>query len=77
VISIEQATYYETLLNTLPEDESIEFGDGVHSTMATKITWGWIRKGTDKPIDTTASRTRINLLGSGELRDHEGHHWVL
>ncbi|GAO99005.1 hypothetical protein Cva_01676 [Caedimonas varicaedens] len=54
-------------MNTLPENEPIEFGDGVHSTMATKITWGWIRKGTDKSIDTTASRTCINLLGSVSL----------
>lgn len=59
--------YYENLLNTLPEDEPVEFGDGVHPTMATKITYGWIRTGTDKPISTTASRTRINLMGSINL----------
>jgi hypothetical protein len=40
--------YYENLLNTIPEDEPIEFGDGVHPTMATKITYGWIKKGTDR-----------------------------
>lgn len=59
--------YYENLLNTLPEDEPVEFADAVHPTMATKITYGWIRKGTDKLIATTASRTRINLLGSINL----------
>jgi hypothetical protein len=32
--------YYEDLLNTLPEDEPVEFGDGVHPTMATKATYG-------------------------------------
>ncbi len=59
--------YYEDLLNTLPEDEPIEFADAVHPTMATKITYGWIRKGQDKQIATIASRTRINLLGSINL----------
>ena len=34
---------------------------------ATKIGYGWIRKGTDKLIETTASRTRMNLLGSISL----------
>ena len=58
---------YESLLNTTPEDEPIEFGDGVHPTMATKVTCGWIRKGQDKPIATTASRTRMNLFGSINL----------
>lgn len=58
---------YEKLLNTTPEDEPILFGDGVHPTMATKATCGWIRTGTNKPIATTASRTRVNLMGSLNL----------
>ena len=59
--------YYETLLNTLSEDEPIEFGDGVHHTMATKITYGWIRTGKCHSIATQASRTRMNLMGSINL----------
>ena len=31
--------------------------------MATKVSYGWIRKGTDKLISAAASRTRLNLLG--------------
>ena len=58
---------YERLLNTIPEDEPIEFGDGVHPTMATKVTYGWIRTGVNKPIATIASRTRLNLMGSINL----------
>ena len=58
---------YEKLLNTLPEDEPVEFGGGVHPTMATKVTYGWIRKGQTKTIPTTASRTRMNLMGSMNL----------
>jgi transposase len=59
--------YYEKLLNTLSEEEPVEFGDGVHPTMATKVTYGWIRVGTHKLILTTASRTRVNLMGSINL----------
>lgn len=58
---------YEDLMNTTPEDEPILFGDGVHPTMATKVTYGWIRKGTDKLIPTTASRSRMNVLGAINL----------
>lgn len=67
----EQEKFIETyleLVTTTPKDEPILFGDGVHPTMATKITYGWIRKGTDKPIATTASRTRMNLMGSINLQ---------
>lgn len=65
--------FYETLLNTVDEDEPIEFGDGVHPTMATKITYGWIRQGHkhEKSISTTASRTRMNLMGSINLETME------
>lgn len=59
--------YYQELLNTRLEDEPVEFADAAHPTMATKINCGWIRKGQDKLINTTASRTRMNLLGSINL----------
>ena len=35
--------------------------------MATKVTYGWIRTGLCKPTLTTASRTRVNLMGSINL----------
>ena len=41
--------------------------DSVHPTQATKITYGWIKTGTEKAIHTTASRTRINIVGAIEL----------
>lgn len=58
---------YEKLLTETPEDEPVLFGDGVHPTMATKVTYGWIKTGTSKPIATTASRTRMNLMGALNL----------
>lgn len=59
---------YEELLQTTLEDEPILFADGVHPTMATKVACGWIKRGTDKPIATTASRTRMNLMGAINLQ---------
>lgn len=58
---------YNLLMKTTPEDEPIEFGDGVHPTMATKIGRGWIRTGQEKLIKTIASRSRINYFGSINL----------
>lgn len=59
--------FYQKLKEETHENEPIEFGDGVHPTMATKITYGWIKKGQEKPIATTASRSRMNLFGSLNL----------
>lgn len=58
---------YNNLKENKPENEEIFFIDGVHPTMATKSTRGWIAKGVDKIIPTTASRTRMNIMGAIEL----------
>lgn len=58
---------YEQLKKKIAVDESIYFMDAVHPTQATKITSGWIRTGTDKPIKTTGSRTRLNIVGAIQL----------
>jgi len=60
---------YEQLKASCGADESILFMDAVHPTQATKISHGWIRTGQDKPIETTGSRTRINLIGALALND--------
>lgn len=36
-------------------------------TMATKVTYGWIRTGTNKPIATTGSKVRMNIMGAINL----------
>ena len=59
--------HYIKLASKLPSDEVIEFADGVHPTMATKVSYGWIRKGKDKLINATASKTRLNFFGSLNL----------
>lgn len=58
---------YEALKSNLQRKESIIFIDSVHPTQNTKISYGWLRKGEDKWIKTTASRTRVNLIGGIEL----------
>jgi transposase len=66
----QQEAFIETYLKLLedtPAHDPILFIDAVHPTMATKISCGWIKKGVDKPIATTASRTRVNIIGAIEL----------
>eukprot|EP00916_Digyalum_oweni_P026908 GHVL01044172.1.p1 GENE.GHVL01044172.1~~GHVL01044172.1.p1 ORF type:complete len:105 (+),score=9.92 GHVL01044172.1:211-525(+) len=38
------ANKYKKLKKELSDDETLVFGDGVHPTMATKISRGWIKK---------------------------------
>jgi hypothetical protein len=59
--------FYEQLKSTLASDERLLFMDAVHPTQATKITAGWIKKGDDKAVKTTGSRSRINIVGATEL----------
>ena len=58
---------YKKLKEKTPTNEPILFCDAVHPTMATKTTYGWIKKGTRKLIKTTASRTRMNIVGAINL----------
>jgi transposase len=59
--------HYEQLKTSLEGNEPLLFMDAVHPTQATKITAGWIRKGVDKSIETTGSRTRLNIVGAIRL----------
>lgn len=58
---------YEQLKKEIGVDESILFMDSVHPTQATKLTHGWIRTGKTKYVGTTASRTRLNIVGAIQL----------
>ena len=63
--------YYENL-KTTAGDEPILFLDAVHPTQATKLSYGWILKGQKKAVETTGSRTRLNILGALNLNDIGG-----
>jgi transposase len=58
---------YNALKASAGNDEPILFMDSVHPTQATKITYGWIRTGKEKEVSTTASRTRLNIIGAIQL----------
>ena len=58
---------YNELKKTLPEEDSIYFIDAVHPSQATKLSYGWIKTGKTKKVNTTASRTRVNLAGAIQL----------
>ena len=63
---------YNELKASVASDEPILFMDATHPTQSTKVSCGWIRTGVDKPIETTGSRTRLNIVGAirlGHLQD--------
>lgn len=65
-----QKAFIEHYENELKEcEETVLFMDAVHPTQATKLSCGWIRKGQDKVIETTGSRTRLNIIGALPLED--------
>ena len=61
--------YYLNLCADKPAQEPLVFMDSAHPTMATRTSRGWFRKGVDKPIAQTASRTRVNIMGAIELKE--------
>lgn len=63
---------YQSLKNTLNPEDSVYFADAVHPSQATKLAYGWIRKGKNKNVETTASRTRLNIIGAMNLEDIAG-----
>ena len=69
-----QADFIEkyTELKAQAVDEPILFMDAMHPTQATKVSCGWIKKGHDKAIETTGSRTRLNLVGAIDLNNLAG-----
>ena len=62
--------HYETLKSTLKEDEVIFFLDSTHPQHQTRLTYGWIAKGTRKAEKMTACQKRINLIGAINLDNH-------
>jgi len=60
---------YNSLKQGLSPEDSIYFADSVHPSQATKLSYGWIRKGKNKNLGTTASRTRLNIIGALKLDD--------
>ncbi|WP_131775133.1 IS630 family transposase [Legionella anisa] len=60
---------YRRLKTVSGGKEPILFMDSVHPSQATKLSHGWIRTGETKQVETSASRTRMNLIGVIKLND--------
>lgn len=58
---------YERLMNTLPADEAVYFADAVHPEYQTKPAFGWVKKGSNPAVKTTAGRGRVNIHGALNL----------
>jgi transposase len=56
--------FYEELMNNLPADEAVYFADAVHPEHQTKPAFGWVRKGSNPAVKTTAGRGRVNIHGA-------------
>jgi transposase len=57
------------LLKASVNEEPILFIDAMHPTKATRINCGWIKRGTDKSIENTGSRTRLSIVGAIDLNN--------
>lgn len=61
---------YNELKQKAGDDEPILFIDGVHPTQGTKLAYGWMPAGKkSQPVETTGSRTRLNIMGALNLND--------
>jgi len=65
---------YQQLKQGLKKDETICFGDGVHPTHNTQLSYGWIRKGYRKEICSNTGRKRLNLSGALDLIEGKLHY---
>jgi transposase len=71
---------YENMLNSLANDEAVYFApsrrlqastcqamDAVHPEYPSKPAFGWVKKGTNPTLKTTAGRARVNIHGALNL----------
>ncbi len=61
---------YKVLKDSADQNEQILFVDMVHPSQSTKLSSGWMKEGKNqvKMVETTGSRTRLNILGALNLR---------
>lgn len=60
---------YEQLKEGLGEEEKILFMDAVHPEYQSQAVYGWILKGEEKTLRTTAKQERVHFLGAVELSE--------
>lgn len=62
---------YEELKRNLKPTEVILFGDAVHPQYQSKAVCGWIKKGIEKTLQTTAKQTRMHVVGAINISNLE------
>lgn len=62
--------YYARLKQKAGKKEPIYFVDSVHPQYQTHLTYGWILKGEEKLVPTTARQPRLNFMGGICLQGH-------
>ena len=55
---------YQDWMTKLPADEAVYFADATHEEHQTKPAFGWVRKGSNPAVKTTAGRGRVNIHGA-------------
>ncbi|MGJ0630389.1 transposase, partial [Xenorhabdus bovienii] len=61
---------YNALKAECGQNAPILFIDAMHPTQSTKLSYGWMRRGREhvKVVETTGSRTRLNIMGALNLQ---------
>ncbi|WP_139837548.1 IS630 family transposase [Xenorhabdus beddingii] len=64
---------YTALKEARGQQEPILFIDAVHPTQSTKLSYGWMKRGRKqvKVVETTGSRTLLNIMGALNLQRTE------
>jgi len=62
--------YYTRLKQKVGKKEPIYFVDSVHPQYQSHLTYGWILKGEEKLVPTTARQPRLNFIGGICLNGH-------
>lgn len=64
---------YQEIKSNLKENDQVYFLDSTHPTHNTTASYGWILKGkkNDKFIKTNTGRSRLNLNGALNLKNHQ------
>jgi transposase len=68
-VEIQQAFIesYQTLKESKGKDDPIYFMDGVHPRHNPVAAYGWIKRGTDKAMESNTGRSRVNINGAVDI----------
>lgn len=64
VAQVEFIEKFEQIQAEKTQEEVHYFIDGVHPTLNSEVSYGWIEKGEERQILSNSGRTRMNLLGA-------------